>query len=108
MANPPPANPQALINQALAQLAGGAFAEARRSLQAAEEAGANPGLIANLRGEIEYRQGQLAVPASEFETLYPVDRLVPLRQDLPTLPSNAFRGEEIVRDGISGFPPLSL
>jgi len=48
-----------------------------------------------LRGEIEYRQGQMALPASEFETLYPVDRLVPLRQDLPTLPGNAFSGEEI-------------
>ena len=47
---------QGLINRTLAQLAGNELDNARSSLQAAETAGVNPQLIANLRGEIEYRQ----------------------------------------------------
>jgi TonB family protein len=94
-ATPRPADAQKLINQALAQLASGSFDEARRSLQAAEELGGNPQLIANLRGEVDYRQQQVASPAQAFETLYPIDQLVALRQDLPELPRDAFSGDQI-------------
>jgi hypothetical protein len=47
-----------LINNTLASLAGNALEDARRSLKAAADAGADPMLVANLQGEIEYRQGQ--------------------------------------------------
>jgi hypothetical protein len=47
-----------LINNTLASLAGNALDDARRSLKAAADAGADPMLVANLQGEIEYRQGQ--------------------------------------------------
>jgi hypothetical protein len=47
---------QTLINRALAQLAIGGLDDARRSLRAAEDAGANPQLVADLRGEVDYRQ----------------------------------------------------
>ena len=47
---------QELINRALAQLAGNALDDARRSLQAAANAGADPQLIADLRSEVDYRQ----------------------------------------------------
>jgi hypothetical protein len=47
---------QGLINRALAQLAGGALDDARRSLQTAADAGADPMLVANLRSEVDYRQ----------------------------------------------------
>jgi len=45
-----------LVNRALAQLAGGALDDARRSLQAAADSGADPLLVARLRGEVDYRQ----------------------------------------------------
>ncbi len=45
-----------LINRALAQLASGALADARLSLNAAADAGADASLISNLRNEVEYRQ----------------------------------------------------
>ena len=47
---------QGLINRALAQLAGNALDDARQSLQAAADAGADPMLVADLRGEIDSRQ----------------------------------------------------
>ena len=49
---------QGLINRALAQLAGNRLDDARRSLQAAADAGADPQLVADLRGEVEYRHQQ--------------------------------------------------
>lgn len=50
---------QALINRALAQLAGGELDDAYRTLQAAAEAGADAGLVADLLAEVEYRAGTL-------------------------------------------------
>jgi hypothetical protein len=50
---------QALINRALAQLASGALEQARRSLEAAADAGADPRLIADLQREVDYRQQRL-------------------------------------------------
>jgi hypothetical protein len=47
---------QGLINRAMAQIAGNTLDDARRSLQAAEEAGANPMLVADLLAEVDYRQ----------------------------------------------------
>ena len=47
---------QGLINRALAQLAGDALEDARATLQAAADAGANPLLVADLRREVDYRQ----------------------------------------------------
>lgn len=47
---------QALINRTLALLAADALGDARQTLEAAERAGANPMLIENLRGEVEYRE----------------------------------------------------
>jgi hypothetical protein len=45
-----------LINRALAELAGNALDDARKSLQTAAEVGADPLLVANLRDEVDYRQ----------------------------------------------------
>ena len=45
-----------LINRALAELAGNALDDARRSLETAAEVGADPLLVANLRDEVDYRQ----------------------------------------------------
>ncbi len=45
-----------LINRTLAELAGNALNDARRSLQAASEMGADPMLVANLQDEIDYQQ----------------------------------------------------
>ncbi len=50
---------QQLINQALAQLAAGQLEQARNALQDAEDVGANPRLIADLRAEIGFRQQQI-------------------------------------------------
>ena len=50
---------QQLINRTLAQLAGNLLAEARESLQDAEDVGANPQLIADLRAEIGLRQRRI-------------------------------------------------
>ena len=47
---------QGLINRALAQLASGALADARQSLSDAVAAGADAGLVDDLRNEIDYRQ----------------------------------------------------
>jgi hypothetical protein len=47
-----------LINRALAQLAGDDLDDARRTLQSAADAGANPLLIADLRDEVDYRQSR--------------------------------------------------
>ena len=47
---------EGLINRALAALAGGALTDARRSLEAATTAGADPALVANLQSEVDYRQ----------------------------------------------------
>ena len=45
-----------LINRALAELAGNALDDARRSLESAAEIGADPSLVANLQNEVAYRQ----------------------------------------------------
>ncbi len=45
-----------LINRALAELAGNALDDARRSLEAAAGVGADPSLVANLQDEVAYRQ----------------------------------------------------
>lgn len=50
---------QQLINRALAQLAGARLADARQTLEAAADAGADPQLISNLRNEVDYRQRQI-------------------------------------------------
>ncbi len=47
---------QGLINRALAQLASDALDDARTSLQAAADTGANPMLVADLLREVDYRQ----------------------------------------------------
>jgi hypothetical protein len=44
-----------LINRALAQLAGGELDDARRTLQAAADAGVDLELIADLRNEVDSR-----------------------------------------------------
>ena len=49
---------EGLINRAMAQLAGNALEDARRSLQAAADAGADPMLVANLQSEVAYRLQQ--------------------------------------------------
>jgi len=45
-----------LINRAMAELAGNALDDARRSLQVAADVGADPALVTNLRTEVDYRQ----------------------------------------------------
>lgn len=80
---------QGLINQALAQLAGNALNEARATLQAAASAGANPMLVADLLGEVNARQRVVEAQNEESEPLYPVDQLVPVTMDPPSVPRGA-------------------
>ncbi len=47
---------QRLINRSLAELASGEFRDARSSLQAAANAGADPKLVTDLHAEIDYRE----------------------------------------------------
>ncbi len=56
---------QGLINRAMAQLAGGALEDARLSLQAAADAGADPMLVINLREEVNYRQRAINASAEQ-------------------------------------------
>ena len=85
---------QELINRVLAQLAGDDLDDARRTLQAAADAGANPQLIADLRGEVDYRQRLIDAEAGRFETLYPVDQLVAVSQEPPRVSRYASTGAE--------------
>jgi hypothetical protein len=57
-----------LINRALAQLAGDDLDDARRTLQSAADAGADPRLIADLRDEVDYRQGLIDAQSRRSET----------------------------------------
>jgi TonB family protein len=84
-----------LINRALAQLAGDALDDARDSLQAAEDAGANPLLVADLRREVDSRQRLISTRAGRFEELYPIDQLVAISQEPPLVPRNAPTGAEL-------------
>jgi hypothetical protein len=59
---------QGLINRALAQLAGDDLDDARRTLQSAADAGADPRLIADLRDEVDYRQGLIDAQSRRSET----------------------------------------
>ncbi len=85
---------QGLINRTLAQLATGALDDARSSLQGAADAGVNPELVADLRGEVEYRQRLSDARAGHFETLYPVDQLVAISRQPPRLPRGVAKGAE--------------
>ncbi len=58
---------QGLINRALAQLASGALEDARMSLQAATEVGADPSLVTHLRDEVNYRQQVVNARAEQHE-----------------------------------------
>ena len=58
---------QGLINRALAQLASGALEDARMSLQAATDVGADPSLVAHLRDEVNYRQQVVNARAEQHE-----------------------------------------
>ncbi len=80
---------QGLINQALAQLAGNALNDARVTLQAAASAGANPMLVADLLGEVNARQRVVEAQAEDSEPLYPVEDLVPVTMDPPSVPRGA-------------------
>lgn len=53
---------EALINRTLAELAGRSLNDARKSLQAASEMGADPMLVANLQDEIDYQQRMSSSP----------------------------------------------
>ncbi len=86
---------QALINRALAQLAGGALIDAGSTLQDAEDAGANPELVADLRNEIDYRQRLVDARAGHFETLYPADQLVAISQRPPRVSRHVPAGTEV-------------
>lgn len=86
---------QGLVNRALAQLAGNALDDARRTLQGAEEAGANPLLVSDLRGEVEYRQRLTDARAGQFDSLYPADQLVPVSQEPPRLRRSPSDGEAV-------------
>lgn len=77
---------QALINRALAEVARNALADARETLDAAAEAGANPLFIEDLRGEVEYRQRLLDARAGRFDELYPIEQLVAVYRDPPRVP----------------------
>ena len=48
---------QALINRALAQLAGDELDAARRTLEAAADTGADAALVTDLLAEVDYREG---------------------------------------------------
>jgi hypothetical protein len=53
---------QALINRALAALAAGRLDDAQRTLEAAAEVGADPGLVADLSAEVAFRQRSIGGP----------------------------------------------
>lgn len=86
---------QGLINRALAQLAGSELNDARRSLRAAADAGANPLLVADLRDEVDHRQRLMDARAGRFDTLYPVDKLVAVNRKPPRLARRASSGAEV-------------
>lgn len=84
---------QGLINRALAQLAGGSLGDARRTLQAAESAGANPMLVADLQSEVNYRQRLVDAQAGRFDSLYPLEGLVAVNRQPPRIPR--FAGSDV-------------
>jgi hypothetical protein len=86
---------QGLINQVLAQLAGGDLDAARMSLQAAERVGANPQLVTDLGGEVDYRQRLIDAQAGRFDTLYPMDHLVAISQEPPRVSRVPTSGPEV-------------
>ena len=85
---------QGLINRALADLAMNELDGARSSLQAAANAGVNPALVADLRGEVEYRQRLSDARDGVFKTLYPADQLVAISRQPPRLPRTVAAGAQ--------------
>jgi TonB family protein len=77
---------QELVNRTLALLVGDDLDEARRALRTATDAGVDPQLVADLESEIRYRQRLTDARAGRFESLYPFDQLVPIRQEPPQMP----------------------
>ncbi len=89
---------QGLINRALAQLAGGELDGARKTLENAADAGANPLLIADLRDEVDHRQRMTDAGAGRFDSLYPADKLVAVSQEPPRVSRRATSGSEVAVD----------
>jgi len=85
----------ALINRAFAQLAGNELDAARGTLDAASDAGANPGLIADLSGEVDYRQRLRDARAGRFDSLYPPDQLVAVTREPLRLTNGGATGSEV-------------
>jgi TonB family protein len=101
-----------LINRTFAQLAEGAWIDAAATLEAAEEAGADPQLVIDLRNEVDYRLQLAEAEAGRFETLYPSEQLVVISREVPALRRGSVEveftvtGQGDVRDiEILGNPP---
>ncbi len=78
-----------LLDRARALLAADDLAQTRVHLDAAESAGANPGDVAKLRDEMDYRQRLLDAQAGKFDKIHSISELRPIRQTPPHYPRTA-------------------
>jgi TonB family protein len=78
-----------LLDRARTLLSSDDMTATRTHLDAALQAGADPVIIAELRGEADYRQRLLDAQAGKFDSLYPISQLVPVRQTAPSYPRTA-------------------
>lgn len=78
-----------LLNRARTLLSSNDMAATMAHLDAAQQAGANPSEVAELREEAAYRQRLLDAQAGRFDSLYPIAQLTPIRQTPPAYPRTA-------------------
>ncbi len=81
-----------LLDRARTMLSADDTAQTLAHLEAAERAGANPGIVSELRNRAVYRQRLLDARAGKFDSLYPVSGLTPIRQTAPSYPRTAPKG----------------
>ncbi len=84
----------ALLNRAMASLAGGDPDAALTALDAAADAGADPAAVKDLRSDARYRQRLKDARAGRFDSLTPISELQIVRQTAPRYPSDAPAGAE--------------
>jgi TonB family protein len=78
-----------LLDRARTLLSGDDMATTIAHVEAAVQAGADPALVAELRAEADYRQRLLDAHAGQFDSLYPISELTPIRQTPPAYPRSA-------------------
>ncbi|MEQ8485691.1 MAG: TonB family protein [Pseudomonadales bacterium] len=90
-----------LVDRARTLLSSNDMAATLAHLDAAQQAGANAAIVAELREEAAYRQRLLDAQAGRFDSLYPISQLTPVRQTPPAYPRTA-------PTGVSGSVDLQL